>query len=61
MIGLPTPLEACPFCASESVSVEFPEAFRSRKTYRACCLECEAEGPGAETEAGARLAWNNRV
>ena len=49
-------LKACPFCGSGNVSVDhIGEDF-----YLACCEECGATGPGAETWFKAGRLWNER-
>jgi hypothetical protein len=41
----------CPFCKSQKLIPKFNYVF---------CLECEAEGPFAETQEEAIRAWNQR-
>ena len=48
--------KTCPFCELGNVSVDrIDEGF-----YLACCEECGATGPGADTWLNASRLWNER-
>ena len=46
-------IKPCPFCVSIAT-----EAFESHDWYAVSCKECDAIGPGLETEKEAIEAWN---
>ena len=59
-------LKPCPFCGSKKLSMR--KVCAGKLYYRIDCIDTKTswgnahvEGPLAETEAGAIVAWNKRV
>lgn len=54
--------ETCPFCGAHRLILsETTQTISARVEYFVRCSSCAAEGPWAQTPAGAIRWWNQRV